>query len=259
MRIMFLGTGSSDPDADRLNLSLLIEQGDCLILVDCSSSPAQNILRAGYSLDRLTDVILTHPHVDHIYGFPSLVHSLWLHKGVTEGKRLQIHGLTETLDVAKRLLDIFSLSERKGAVKTSWKTLDSAQTGGVFLIIDGYHLFTFLVNHGSMPTIGIGIVSPSGDKILYSCDSRADESISRKLDERVVALIQDCGGKLSSTAGHAGAYEVHHLVRGTAIKSLFLVHLPPTSREEKEKIHCIIKDGFGGLITFPNDGEEIRF
>ena len=82
INLCFLGTGSAEPATNRNNLSFLVSDkaGDRMVLVDCSGAPVQTILRLGYQPEYLTDVILTHSHVDHIYALPSLVHTLWLYK-----------------------------------------------------------------------------------------------------------------------------------------------------------------------------------
>jgi phosphoribosyl 1,2-cyclic phosphate phosphodiesterase len=86
MKLTFLGTGTStgvpsiacdcetclsdDPRDKRLRASILIEHRDKKILVDTSSDFRQQALRA--KLQRLDAVLITHCHVDHVFGLDDI-------------------------------------------------------------------------------------------------------------------------------------------------------------------------------------------
>lgn len=86
MKLTFLGTGTStgvpfigcgcevctstDPRDNRLRVSVLIEQDEKKILVDTSADFRQQALR--YKITRLDAVLITHTHVDHIFGMDDL-------------------------------------------------------------------------------------------------------------------------------------------------------------------------------------------
>ena len=129
MMIRFLGTGSADPSPTRQNLSLLIGSGPELVLVDCSGSPVQTLLKLGHDPSELKHVVLTHTHVDHIYGLPSLIHSLWLFEAFNNEEGISIHGLPETVEVAKSLLDVFNLEGKKNPVRIRWNPVVLGELG----------------------------------------------------------------------------------------------------------------------------------
>lgn len=86
MKLTFLGTGTStgvpsiacecetcssdDPRDKRLRVSILIEHGNQVVLVDTSSDFRQQALR--YGLRRLDAVLITHCHADHIFGLDDI-------------------------------------------------------------------------------------------------------------------------------------------------------------------------------------------
>jgi phosphoribosyl 1,2-cyclic phosphate phosphodiesterase len=86
MRLTFLGTGTStgvpsigcdcetcvsdDPKDKRLRVSALVEHANRKILVDTSIDFRQQALRAG--IDYLDAVMLTHCHVDHVFGLDDI-------------------------------------------------------------------------------------------------------------------------------------------------------------------------------------------
>lgn len=86
MKLTFLGTGTStgvpfigcdcevctseDPRDNRLRVSVLIEHADKTILVDTSADFRQQALR--HKIRKLDAVLITHCHVDHIFGMDDL-------------------------------------------------------------------------------------------------------------------------------------------------------------------------------------------
>ena len=86
MKLTFLGTGTStgvpsigcdcetcrsdDPRDKRLRVSILIEHRDKKILVDTSIDFRQQALRA--KISRLDAVLITHCHVDHVFGLDDI-------------------------------------------------------------------------------------------------------------------------------------------------------------------------------------------
>jgi len=104
LRVTFLGTGTShgipriacecrvcrstDPRNRRLRPSILVEQGDASILVDATPDFRQQALRA--DLRRVTAVLLTHAHADHVLGLDDL-------RVFTSKAPVTIHGSAATL------------------------------------------------------------------------------------------------------------------------------------------------------------------
>ena len=72
-RFAFLGTSGAVASAGRDNTSLVFEAGDAALLADCGGAAVQRLRRLGLDPLRLTHAVITHIHVDHSYGLPSLV------------------------------------------------------------------------------------------------------------------------------------------------------------------------------------------
>jgi phosphoribosyl 1,2-cyclic phosphate phosphodiesterase len=86
MKLTFLGTGTStgvpsigcecetctsdDPRDKRLRVSVIVEHGGQIVLVDTSSDFRQQALR--YGLKHLDVVLITHCHADHIFGLDDI-------------------------------------------------------------------------------------------------------------------------------------------------------------------------------------------
>lgn len=85
---MFAGTAGSVPSARRGLPALLLRHGGERILVDCGEGTQRQLIRSS-GLVELTDVFITHLHLDHWLGLPGLLKSLDLRD---RERPLAIHG-----------------------------------------------------------------------------------------------------------------------------------------------------------------------
>jgi ribonuclease Z len=78
VRLVFLGTGTGEPSADRSASGLAFLAGERSVLIDAGDGVAGNWLRHVGTSDDLSAVILTHLHADHVSGLPYLLQGLHL-------------------------------------------------------------------------------------------------------------------------------------------------------------------------------------
>ncbi|MEM3670858.1 MAG: ribonuclease Z [Thermoprotei archaeon] len=102
LSIAFLGTGAGAPTPRRGAPSIIVRRGSRAFMFDCGEGTqiAMKRFRTGFS--RLTDVIVTHMHGDHVLGVPGLLMSLSLN---ASPEAITVHGpkgLGEFLDAALR-------------------------------------------------------------------------------------------------------------------------------------------------------------
>jgi len=99
--IIFLGTSASAPSVERnLTSTLVIHEGQ-RFLIDCAEGTQRQLLRSGLGFKRLSTVLLTHGHLDHILGLGGLVSTFgrW-----DVAPALRIYGGSWPLERVKRLL-----------------------------------------------------------------------------------------------------------------------------------------------------------
>jgi ribonuclease Z len=103
-QLIILGSGHAVPDLDHENTHLLLLLEGQAILIDCASNPILQLSRAGVELDRITDLILTHFHPDHVSGVPLLFMSMWL---LGRKEPIDVYGLKYTIDRVEAMMNLY--------------------------------------------------------------------------------------------------------------------------------------------------------
>ncbi len=99
--IIFLGTSASAPTIQRGLSSLMVQHNEYRFMVDCGEGTQRQLLRSGLGFKRLSRILLTHSHLDHILGLAGLVSTLLRWETVP---RLEIYGSEYTLRRVRSLL-----------------------------------------------------------------------------------------------------------------------------------------------------------
>ena len=99
--ILFLGTSASAPSANRGLSGQIVSHNEYRFLIDCGEGTQRQILQSGIGFKRLTRVLLTHGHLDHILGLGGLLSTLLRWESIDE---LTIFGGRSTLERVRTLL-----------------------------------------------------------------------------------------------------------------------------------------------------------
>ncbi len=105
MKITFLGTSDAIPTAERNHTAILLSFKDENILVDCGEGTQRQLYTARISPAKLTRLLITHWHGDHVLGIPGLLQTL----GFSEySGKLRIYGPSKTKEHFDYLLKLFN-------------------------------------------------------------------------------------------------------------------------------------------------------
>lgn len=254
-RIIFLGTSAALPTGTRTNTHLALLPDDTAggILIDCGGDCFGALDRAGIAPDVITDLFITHAHIDHVGSLPSLIES-WRLSGRTAP--LHIWGLPEVLAVARQLLAIFSFE----LTLDSWPfslTYHEIQPGEHSRMA-GIEARFERMDH-TVACAGVRYTLPGGD-VAYTSDTQQTDCVSR-LAQGARVLITECTmlaseQEFARKTRHSTAAEVGERAASCGTEELYLVHIgnawaPDAARDEAAKV-------FDGTVIVPEDGQQIE-
>lgn len=91
LRLTIIGAGSPHPSPERFGSSVVIEDRDGAVMVDCGPGTAYKMIGAGIHPTRIEGLMYTHHHFDHTAGTPSVALTRW--EGTITGHQpLQVVG-----------------------------------------------------------------------------------------------------------------------------------------------------------------------
>jgi len=87
--ITFLGTSQAIPTARRNHTAILLQYKAENLLIDCGEGTQRQFRKARLNPCKITKLLITHWHGDHILGIPGLLQTLLLNQ---YNKTLEIYG-----------------------------------------------------------------------------------------------------------------------------------------------------------------------
>ncbi|MEF3275937.1 MAG: MBL fold metallo-hydrolase [Chloroflexus sp.] len=247
-RMILLGTGTGLPDPDRAHTHLAWDGPGGPLLIDVGGETYRRLLAVGVDPQRLTGVILTHSHCDHINGLPALLFSLAL-GGRTAP--VPIYGLPETLELAANYVTAAGLGE--WAALAAWQPV---QAGDTLHLGEGLAVATALAAH-SRPCLALRITPPTGaPEVCYSADTEPCAAVTT-LATGARILIHE-----ATTAepfpGHTTPRQAGAVAAAAGVERLVLVHFSPRwTMPIPQALNEVASGGFTGDVQVGIDLQAI--
>ena len=255
LKLIFLGVNGSLQDTDSGNTSLLLmgRKGSLAVDLSCNIGTLGN---AGVDA-----VILTHEHIDHVYGLPSLLHQMWI---AGRRKALDIYVPKGLEGLADGLIQLFGIREKKNMFEIRMHTEPVFSVGTM-------KVTTFPTDHTKM---SIGVVVEEGDviedddvieegdaiedsdaiedamedamkgrraKLVYTCDTRPLRDIPSFMEGAQVLVHEASGlskdGETLLRKGHSSGADAGKMARMLGADKLYLCHLPRGEEAKAEILH----------------------
>lgn len=157
IKIVFLGTSGAVPSPTRNHPAILISRDSENILVDCGEGTQTQFRKAQISISKLTKLLITHWHGDHILGIPGLLQTLSFSD---YNKVLEVYGPKGSKRNFENILNAFPsimVSDMRNDIG-----IKVAEVRGRFVDKEDFYIEAFPVSHG-IPSNGYCFVEK--DKI----------------------------------------------------------------------------------------------
>jgi ribonuclease Z len=252
-RFAFLGSSASVASAGRDNTSLVFEAAGAAILADCGGATMQRLLRLGVDPLGLTHAIITHVHVDHAYGLPSLVRQL---AALKRQSPLTIVCRPEHVEPLRALLTIFRLWERPDHFPVTLAPIELA-VGAPAFTTGALAVSTAPNEHGAMPNFAVRVDAAGGLAVVYSSDTQPSEAVvalARGADTLVhEATFAERDRAPGRHAAHSSAADAGRVAARAGVRRLILTHIASEYHDDVGLLADEARCHFGGAVEIAED------
>jgi len=254
--LVFLGTGGSLATAERDNTSFVLAAEKDLVLVDCPGSIVQKLRRCGIDPGSVGGILVTHVHPDHIYGLPSLIHSLMLREGL-----VRLFGSRQACSFCERLLDLFELREPRFRTRVELVPCDPGVPVKVGEALETTPVLT--PHHASSLAYDIKLRA-TGQRVIFSGDTPLYPPLFDKA-QGADYLVHDCSAPsrwfemypILATM-HTHALELGRAAAAAGVRCLIPCHFLTGDLEFSiAEVETELRSGFRGRLVIPADFERI--
>ena len=154
MQITFLGTSSMVPTKERNQIAVFLSYGSDGILFDCGEGTQRQFKIAGISLTKITKIMISHWHGDHVLGLPGVIQTL---SSMDYNGKLEIYGPAGTKERIKKMFEIFVFDKRLDFIVKEVKS-------GIFFENNEFILEAYQLEHG-IETLGYRFIEKDKRKI----------------------------------------------------------------------------------------------
>ncbi|MCY3878767.1 MAG: MBL fold metallo-hydrolase [Rhodobacteraceae bacterium] len=268
-----LTTGSSWPT------SMVLEVAGRPYIIDAGMGVTRQFVEAGYTLQQVHTIILTHHHSDHNLELGPLLHTVWVSSRFRE---IRVYGPPGLFNLVEKFLA--SQSFDIGIRISDEKLADIAEmikpceyTEGRVFADDLVEVTSLRVRHPPVEHCYALKFRFSGKTVVISSDTRyfpplmefargADilvhEVMHREGVERMCARLSEVKPNLLQhmIASHTFGDDVGRIAEGAGVGHLVLNHFTPSDEPEidAEAFQRLVRQTWGGELTVPCDLAEIR-
>ncbi len=148
--IIFLGTAQAIPTITRNHTSIFLKYKDENILIDCGEGTQRQLRKAKINPCKITKILITHWHGDHVLGLPGLFQTLALNN---YSKTLEIYGPKGTKKYIKEFTNIF--------IPVLKFKAEVYEVEGKFINTKDYEITSLKLQHNNVPANGYQFIEKS--------------------------------------------------------------------------------------------------
>jgi len=202
MRLVLLGTAALSPQPERMGPAVALEREGKIVVVDAGRGVTAQLVRAGFDPHDVTDVLITHFHIDHVCDLADLLYCAWHY---AERDPVRVVGPPGIKDFVQRLLALHAMDIRTRVVEFAalgrparvWDDVQVVEVGpGSVEGPHDWHVRAERVEHGDacygIPgwTAWAYRLDADGRSVVISGDCRQSPGLESLLDGGVDVLVQ---------------------------------------------------------------------
>lgn len=232
MRVTLLGTGTSYPDPERVQSGIMIEAEGSILLLDTGSGTLHRLTQTGVDLTKITDVCISHFHIDHWSDFVTLIQTLWL---LDYKRRLNLFAPPTGREWLRGLFDVtIPFYRDKVIIEPHFLAeKDAVQCGSL-------SVSTCATLHGTQDGRAFK-VEHNGKTVVFSSDTAPSRDII-DLAKEADLLIHECNwlDGAHPEGVHTSPTELMSIVEEAHPSKCILTHMMPEVISQREKVQSIV-------------------
>lgn len=246
--LIILGSGTAVPTAERGAASYLLSIDQELILMDCGPGATRRLAQAGFSLNSLSRVLISHFHPDHICDLTAIIFGSSI-KGYQRTEPLEILGPVGLKAHYNKLTDLWGRWIVPNDFELIFREFETISDDEAIIDLSNYRILTRVMAH-SYPAIGFRIETTSGT-IVYSGDTDYCNNIVALCQDADLAVLECSTPNNEKIKGHLTPELAAKISSEAQVKHLILSHFYPSCEGIDLIGQCRIY--FAGQITLAKD------
>ena len=242
MRLTILGSGTAIPVPDRFPAAYALEFPHGLALVDCGPGALRRLAQAGFGIERLGAVLLTHYHTDHCADLAALLFAL--RSPTYEGRPpLCVYGAPGLLRLVEKLTEAWPWLQPRG-YELTLREIPPGRFDVLGAQVDAVPIRHTAQSLGYRVATDAGAIAFSGD--ADECDELVD--LARGADVFVCEAATPDGQKLD---GHLTPALAAGYAARAGCRQLVLTHFYPPC--EGVDLRAQAATAFDGDVVLAHD------
>ena len=246
---MVVGSGTAVPEGDRGGSSYFFEGGGVRALLDCGPGAVQGSERHGVPWQRLTHLLLTHFHGDHVGALPGLFFGLKHGIFPPREEELSVLGPPGTAELFRRLAEALGdyLLEPGFPVR-----VEEVAPGAIRTLSDRVELATRKTPHTD-ESQALRLETPDGS-MVYTGDTGPDPGMG-DFARGVELLLCECSLTDEEVGdNHLSPSRVADLAVRSEPELLVVTHIYPHVRRDHDVPALVAAAGWSGRTEVARDG-----
>ncbi len=247
-RLTVLGSGTAVPRADRGTCCYVVDDGaGTALLIDLGPGALQRAARAGYDLDTLSAILVTHVHPDHSADLVALQFAL--KNPIPRAGRgpLALYGHHALGLLRSRLQNAYPGWLDIGPRRLAFHPVEPGPVeieGGI--AVQAYRI----AHHAS--SLGYRLTLADGTVVAFSGDAVEGGELIDLARDADLLVLEAAGPDGAPIPGHLTPRRAGAVAAEAGVRHLVLTHFYPPTLDEPIEVRA--RESFEGRVTLAEDG-----